>query len=312
MKAFLLSFLRVAVTLALAAAAAVAGLGLWRHYMDAPWTRDGRVRAEVVAIAPEVAGTVVRVAVHDNQFVHKGDLLFQIDPSRYRLAVAEAQATVEQRRQDLLLKQADARRRAGMAGVVSAEDIDRHRSTSAVAAAALQSAEAALDLARLNLDRTSLVSPVNGYVTNARLRVGDYAQTGAARLSVIDADSFWVTGYFEETRLARVHVNDPARMRLMGYKTPLEGHVDSIGRGISDSNGRADPQGLPDVNPVFTWVRLAQRIPVRLHIDRVPPGVLLAAGMTCTVAVGPERDLGGSYAARLRGLLRDALDGESL
>jgi multidrug resistance efflux pump len=107
-------------------------------------------------------------------------------------------------------------------------------------------------------------------------------------MAVIDADSYWVYGYFEETKMWGVHVGDVARVKLMGYKPILAGHVVSIARGINDTNGTPDKLGLQDVNPIFTWVRLAQRIPVRIHLDHVPDSVTLAAGMTATVSVGPE------------------------
>ena len=298
---------RILVTLALVAVAALLAVGLWRQYMLAPWTRDGRVRAEVVNIASEVPGTVVSVEIADNQFVHKGDVLFQIDPVRFRLALAQAQADVEQRRQDLALKLADARRRAGMAGVVSAEEIDRFKSSAGVAAAALQAAEVALDVAKLNLERTTLRAPVNGYVTNLHLRVGDYVGVGAPRVAVIDSDSFWIVGYFEETKLGLINIGDLAKITLMGFSQPIDGHVESIGHGIADANDRPDALGLQDVNPVFTWVRLAQRIPVKLRIDHLPDQIPLAAGMTCTVAVGSESATGSDYWSRLQSLVRETL-----
>ena len=261
---------------------------LWQRYMLAPWTRDGWVRAEVVDIAPEVPGPVVDIPVKDNAFVHKGDVLFVIDPVRFKIARAQAQAQVDAAKEDLQLKLADAKRRQGLTGVVSSEEQERYRSSATVASAQLESAQAALDLAKLNLERSVLRSPVDGYATNLRLRVGDYAQAGQPRVALIDADSYWINGYFEETKLKRIRVGDPARIKLIGYDQPLAGHVESIARGINEQNAQPDRQGLQDVNPVFTWVRLAQRIPVRIHIDQVPDGVLLAAGMTCTVAVGTE------------------------
>ncbi|MCQ8278016.1 HlyD family secretion protein [Acetobacteraceae bacterium KSS8] len=282
------AFVRLVLTLALVGAACVLGLSLWRTYMVSPWTRDGRVRAYVVDIAPEVSGTVVSVPVRDNQLVHKGDPLFVIDPVRFRLAIAEAQARLTAAREDLRLRQSDARRRAGLSGIVSAEEQERFSSVAATQAAAVDQAQAALDVAKLNLQRATLYSPVNGYVTNLSLRVGDYVNAGQARIAVLDRDSFWVNGYFEETKIHGIAPGAPARIKLMGFKPLLRGHVDSLAAGINDQNGNPDRLGLQDVNPVFTWVRLAQRIPVRIHIDSVPPGVVLAAGMTCSVAVGPE------------------------
>jgi multidrug resistance efflux pump len=284
------ALIRIVLTLAVVAAAVVLGLSLWRTYMVAPWTRDGRVRAYVVDVAPEVSGTVVSVPVRDNQFVHKGDPLFVIDPVRFRLAIAEAQARLESAKEDLRLRQSDAKRREGLAGIVSAEERERFNSTASTAQASVDAAQAALDVAKLNLQRATLYSPVNGYVTNLLLRVGDYATAGQARVAVLDRDSYWIYGYFEETKLHGVQPGAPARIKLMGFKPILRGHVDSIAAGINDQNGNPDRLGLQDVNPVFTWVRLAQRIPVRVHIDSVPPGIVLAAGMTCSVAVGPEAD----------------------
>ena len=282
------ALLRVSLTLVVVAAALVLGGSLWRTYMVSPWTRDGRVRAYVVDIAPEVPGTVVSLPIHDNQVVHKGDPLFVIDPSRFRLAIAEAAARLASAREDLRLRQSDAARRAGLAGIVSAEERERFNSTASTSQAAVDAAQAQLDVAKLNLARATLYAPVNGYVTNLLLRTGDYVTAGQARVALIDSDSFWVYGYFEETKLHGIAVGEPARIKLMGYAPLLSGHVESIARGINDQNSSPDRAGLQDVNPVFTWVRLAQRIPVRVHIDSVPAGIILAAGMTCSVAVGDE------------------------
>ncbi len=279
---------RVVTTLVVVGVAAVMMVALWNAYMISPWTRDGRVRVNVVDIAPEVAGTVVQLLVHDNEYVHKGDALFALDPARYRLAIASSQAQLSSAGEQLRLRESDVRRRQGLAGIVSAEEQEQFRSQSAVAQSSVDAAQVALDTARLNLQRSVVYAPVNGFVTNLLLRVGDYAGAGATRIALIDADSFWIYGYFEETKLARVHVGDPARIRLMGYRELLAGHVESIARGINDQNGTSDRVGLQDVSPVFTWVRLAQRIPVRVHIDSVPPGIVLAAGMTASVAVGEE------------------------
>ncbi len=282
------TLIRVVLTLAVVSLAIVLGITLWNVYMIAPWTRDGRVRVYVVDVAPEVAGTVVQIPVVDNQFVHKGDPLFVLDPVRFRLAIREAQARLDGALEDLKLKRNDAKRRMGLGGIVSAEEQEVFNSNVATQIAAVDAARAALDVAKLNLQRSVLYSPVNGYVTNLNLRVGDYAAASQARMAVIDADSYWVYGYFEETKMWGVHVGDVARVKLMGYKPILAGHVISIARGINDTNGTPDKLGLQDVNPIFTWVRLAQRIPVRIHLDHVPDSVTLAAGMTATVSVGPE------------------------
>ncbi|NLP64256.1 HlyD family secretion protein [Paraburkholderia sacchari] len=269
------------------AVAILVGRTLWVHYMDEPWTRDGRVRAEVVNIAPDVSGAVVELPVHDNQFVHKGDLLMQIDPSHYQIAVEQAQAAVAARKAELTMKQDDARRRADMdSQVVSQESRENASHTANSAQAQYQQALAALDAAKLNLERTRVVSPVDGYITNLQVFRGDYANAGQARLAVVDSHSFWVYGYFEETKLPRVKVGNKADIKLMSGGT-LEGHVESISRGIYDRDNPQSRELLADVNPTFNWVRLAQRVPVRIHIDKVPDGMTLSAGTTCTVVVKP-------------------------
>jgi len=280
-------FFRSAVTLVFAAVAMVMSVALWHHFMIDPWTRDGRVRAEVVRIAPEVAGTISEVRVADNQFVQKGDVLFVIDPERYKLALAQAQAGVESRSQDRRVAQAKAQRRASLSDLVaSTEEKEQYSGSAGVAAAAVSEVTAQLDLAKLNLARTVVRSPVNGYVTNLGLRIGDYASVGQPAIAVVDSDSFWIAGYFEETKLGAIRVGDAVAIELMSNPTPLSGHVASLSHGIADQNGDIGTGGLASINPVFTWVRLAQRIPVRIHIDRVPDGVALMAGMTCTVIVG--------------------------
>ncbi|SMG13113.1 efflux RND transporter periplasmic adaptor subunit [Paraburkholderia susongensis] len=263
------------------------GRVLWIHYMDEPWTRDGRVRAEIVNVAPDVSGAIVDLPVKDNQFVKKGDLLMQIDPSHYQIAVEQAQAAVAARKAELQMKRDDAQRRADMdALVVSKESRENATHTASAADAAYQQALAALDAAKLNLERTRVVSPVDGYVTNLSVFRGDYATAGAAKLAIVDSHSFWVYGYFEETKLPHVRIGDKAEVRLMSGGT-LQGHVESISRGIYDRDNPQSHELLADVNPTFNWVRLAQRVPVRVKIDSVPDDVVLAAGTTCTVIVRP-------------------------
>ncbi|MCE0483007.1 MAG: HlyD family secretion protein [Methylacidiphilales bacterium] len=281
---------RVARTAVIVALALILGWVLWWHYMRSPWTRDGRVRAEVVDIAAQIAGQVVNLRVVDNQFVHRGDVLFIVDPDNYRLALEEAEATVQSRQADLAIRKQELKRRQDLgAQAISTEDIQLAQNAVTVAEASANDALAVRDLAKLNMDRTTVTSPVNGYVTNLHLRVGDYSTPGQTKLSIIDSDSFWVAGYFEETKLPRIHIGDYAHVKLMGVGPEIAGHVESFSRGIADANGGASGQGLASVDPIFTWVRLAQRIPVRIHIDHVPDGVKIAAGQTCTIVLGPPR-----------------------
>lgn len=264
------------------------GRTLWVHYMDEPWTRDGRVRAEIVNVAPDVSGAVVELPVRDNQFVKQGDLVMQIDPSHFRIAVEQAQAAVAARRAELQMRRADAARRADLnALVVSKESRENSAQTASSAEAQYQQALAALDAAKLNLERTRVVAPVDGYVTNLQVFKGDYASAGQAKLAIVDSHSFWVYGYFEETKLPRVKIGAKAEMRLMSGGV-LKGHVESISRGIYDRDNPQSRDLVADVNPTFNWVRLAQRVPVRIHIDEVPKDLVLSAGTTCTVIVEPD------------------------
>jgi RND family efflux transporter MFP subunit len=259
---------------------------MWDAYMGSPWTRDGTVRAYVVTMAPEVAGRIVDLPVADNQFVHKGDLLMVIDPTDYAIAVDQAEAAVTQARADADNAAREARRRAQLTDLETSEEQKQTYASNAQAAAAVyQQAAAKLARARVDLQRTSIHSPVNGYVTNLLAQPGDYANVGQIKISVVDADSFWVAGYFEETNLRPIQEGDPANIKLMGYSRVIHGHVASIARGINVANAQPDQAGLASVNPIFTWVRLAQRVPVRIHIDQVPNGVRLVQGMTATVEV---------------------------
>jgi multidrug resistance efflux pump len=289
---------RVLITLSILAVAAVAALAVWNSYVTAPWTRDGQVLANVVNLAPEVSGRIVHLHVTDNQTVHRGDVLYEIDPVDYQVAVALAQANVNSKLADLKLKRVEASRRGALTTLsTSQEELQTYESGADVAAAAYASALAQLSQAHINLDRTRVLSPVNGYVTNLLLREGDYATAGARNLSLLDSDSFWVAGYFEETKLAGIHVGDKAVVALMGYQTALMGHVESLAHGINTPNIDPGSLGLASVNPVFTWVRLAQRIPVRIHIDTIPDSVQLAAGMTATITVGPGAAPGSAHGA---------------
>ena len=278
---------RVGVTLALVAAAIVAGLVIWNHYVTGPWTRDGQVLADIVNLAPEVSGRITKLHVSDNETVRKGDVLYEIDPVDYQVEVAMAQANVNSKLADLKLKQEAATRRTTLTTLsTSTEERETYVSNAEVAAAAYATSLAQLSQAHINLDRTRVLAPVNGYVTNLLLREGDYATKGSRNIAILDSDSFWIAGYFEETKLAGIHVDDPALASLMGYRDPVRGHVESLARGINTPNTNPGTLGLASVSPVFTWVRLAQRIPVRIHIDQVPDSVHLAAGLTATVSVG--------------------------
>ena len=281
-----LRILPLLITLAVIAVAIVLGRAMWDAYMGAPWTRDGTVRAYVVTMAPEVAGRIVELPVRDNQFVHKGDLLMVIDPTNFKIAVSLAEAAVQQAQANMRNAARQSQRRQALTDLaVTGEEKETFAASAASAQAQYQQAQANLQQARVNLERTEIRSPVNGWVTNLLAQQGDYANVGTNVVSLVDADSFWLDGYFEETNIDPVHVGDRAEIELMGYPAIVRGHVDSIARAINVANAQPNGQGVANVNPIFTWVRLAQRIPVRIHIDEVPEGVVLAAGMTATVQI---------------------------
>ena len=258
----------------------------WQAYMAAPWTRDGTVRAYVVTVAPEVAGRVVQLPVIDNQFVHKGDLLLVVDPTNYDIAVAQARAALLQAQTNAENAEREAERRARLSTLeTSEEEKQTYASTARAAQATYQQAQANLALAEVNLTRTRVVSPVNGYVTNLQVQSGDYVTEGESTISVVDSDSFWVDGYFEETNLGQIKPGDAATIKLMGYPQTLRGHVSGIARGIVVANAEPGGRGLANVNPIFTWVRLAQRVPVRIHIDHVPEDVRLVVGETASIQI---------------------------
>lgn len=261
------------------------GRVLWVSYMDTPWTRDGRVRADIINVAADVSGYVVAVPVKDNQQVRKGDLLIQVDPAHYQVAVEQARAQVAARKADWNRRRLNAKRRADLdAMVISRENQEDASSLAAAAEAAYHQAQAALAAAELNLARTRVLAQVDGYVTNLNVHAGDYAKVGDAKMAVVDEHSFWVYGFFEENKLPHVRVGDMAELQMMSGET-LTGHVESIARGIYDRDNPESRELLADVNPTFNWVRLAQRVPVRIHLDDVPEGMLLAAGTTCTVVI---------------------------
>lgn len=288
-KSVLIPLLRGLATLAALGLAGMLGWTMWTVYMATPWTRDGTVRAYVVTVAPQVAGRIVDLPVKADQFVHKGDLLMVVEPDDYQIALADADANVARAKADLDNKQAEAERRSHLSALaVSDEEKQIFAASANMALAAYQQALAARDKAALDLKRTRILSPVNGYVTNLITQAGDFAAVGQRALSVVDADSFWVDGYFEETLLNSIHVGDKAEVSLMAYPERLTGHVTGIGRGIAVPNAQPDGTGLASVNPVFTWVRLAQRVPVRVVLDGVPPSVTLSAGLTATISIVPD------------------------
>jgi RND family efflux transporter MFP subunit len=277
---------RVVLTLLAVVAAIAVGRGLWAYYMESPWTRDGRVRADVVQVAPDVSGFVTEVLVKDNQKVRRGDVLFRIDRERFALALQQADAALAGHRATLDQANADLKRYSALTtDAVSQQKQEQVLATQLQAKAAYDQAVADRAVAQLNLDRSEVHASVNGTITNMDLRPGTYVTAGKGVMALVDADTLHVEGYFEETKLARIRIGDKAQIRLMGEPVRLTGHVESIAAGIEDRDRAQGANLLANVNPTFSWVRLAQRVPVRIALDQIPDNVALVAGRSATVEV---------------------------
>ncbi|MCK1285962.1 HlyD family secretion protein [Bradyrhizobium sp. 44] len=277
---------RLLLTAIVVVAALAVGRELWVYYMEQPWTRDGRVRADVVQVAPDVSGFVTEVLVKDNQKVHRGDVLFKIDRERFALALRQADASVAGHQATLDQANADLKRYSALTtDAVSQQKQEQVLATQLQARAAFDQAVADRAVAQLNLDRSEVHASVNGVITNMDLRPGAYVTAGKGVMALVDIDTLHVEGYFEETKLARIRIGDKVQVRLMGEKVTLLGHVESIAAGIEDRDRAEGASLLANVNPTFSWVRLAQRVPVRIALDPVPENMSLVAGRSATVEV---------------------------
>ena len=281
--------LRVFITLAMIVLAGVSGRWLWLRYNRDPWTRDGRLRADVVLVSPDVSGLVTSVSVKDGQMVHKGDLLFVIDPSRRILELAQAKAAVAADEAQLAEAEREAKRNRELGNLATKELSEETDAKVLSLVAALNGAKATEQTAKLNLERTEVRSTVNGTVTNLELQPGDYAAVGRQFLAIVNSDSLYADGYFEETKLPEIRVGDVAFIHLMGVDASIRGRVESVAAGIEDRERAASSNDLANINPTFSWVRLAQRIPVRTRLEQVPRDVRLIAGRTATISIAVPR-----------------------
>lgn len=275
-------------TLIVFALALLAGGWLWNYYMQSPWTRDGKVRAELVDITPEVSGRITQLQVRDNQFVHRGDPLLTLDPVPWQIALDNAAAQLSKAQADLAKAQHEFNRRSGLPrNVISAEDLDAARLSAGAAAASAKAAQAEWERARWNLQQTTLTAPVDGWVTNLTLRPGNYATAGSPLFALVDGHSWYVMGYFEETKLRHIQAGAAAQVVLYSNGIQLQGKVDSIGRAIYDQSIETDSGLVPDIKPNVPWVRLAQRVPVRIRLNPLPASANLVAGTSCTITIQP-------------------------
>jgi RND family efflux transporter MFP subunit len=282
--------LRVFITLVAVVSAVLVGWWLWNFYTLSPWTRDARVQGNIVEVAPDVSGLITAIDVVDNQKVAKGDILYVIDRQRFALAVEQAQANVAQSQATLRLAQDNADRDAQVmkndSSAISAVTAETSRAKASEAAAALQLSQSQLATAQLDLERSTVRSPVNGFVTNLTATVGNYASKGTGVLALVDSDSFYVYAYFMETKLPAIKIGSEAEVRLMAGGTVLRGKVQGLSRAIANPTA-AGGGLLASVDPNFEWIRLAQRIPVRIALEKMPADVQLVAGMSATVVVRP-------------------------
>jgi RND family efflux transporter MFP subunit len=280
---------RFAVTILMVVAAVAVGRYLWVYYMDAPWTRDGRVRADVVTIAPDVSGFATEILVKDNQKVKRGDVILRIDRARFALALQQANAVVAGRHAMFDAADADLKRYRDLStAAISQQKQEQVLAAQLQAKASYDQAVADQALAQLNLDRSEVHAPVDGTISNMDIRPGTYVSAGKGIMALVDSASLHVDGYFEETKLPRIHVGDAVQIHLMGDSTKLTGHVESIAAGIEDRDRTEGSNLLANVTPTFSWVRLAQRVPVRIALDAIPDGATLVAGRTATVEILPK------------------------
>lgn len=262
--------------------------GLWFRFQIEPTTRDGKVRADLVPVAADVGGYVTEVRIHDNEQVRRGQVLLVIDRPRYQITLDQAQGAVDNQQAQLAQAIREDHRNRSMPEAIAGETTEQGQARVDELRAGLTQAIAARNLARFNLERTLVRAPVDGTVTNVTLQPGVYLNPGKAALALVYDRSLRIEGYFEETKLPAVHVGDPVSAYLMGVADEIHGHVDSIAGGVEDRERAGGDAQLANVNPAFTWVRLAQRIPVRIAIDRIPPNVRLVPGQTATVVVHPR------------------------
>ncbi|MPY22952.1 HlyD family secretion protein [Shewanella psychropiezotolerans] len=266
------------------------GYQKYQEYFNNPWTRDGQIRANVIKLAPRVSGPLVQVYIKDNQFVHKGDLLFQIDPSTYEVSLSQAEVGLERAKLSSQGKKIEFDRlqdiRAKDKGAVSHKDLIRREIAYEESKLKIKASEEQLKAARMNLGFTNIYAPVEGYVSNIDIQIGTQAVMNQPLIALVDSNSFWAFAYFRESELEQIHIGSTAMVTLMAHPDkPIEAKVESIGWGIAPKDGTVGYNLLPNVNPVFQWIRLAQRIPVRITLDELPEGVELRFGLSASIMV---------------------------
>ena len=283
-------YLRIIFTIVIVITAIFAGRWVWTDYMHTPWTRDGRIRADIITVAADVSGWVTTLNVKDGQTVKKGELLFSVDNERYKAALEESKANTGSALSSWELAKHKYNRRLALnkQRAISEEDLELTRINKDISKANYDLAKTEQAIAQLNLDRTDVVAPVAGQVINLNLRQGNYIGQGASVFAIVRSDSFYVTGYFEETKIPLIYPNQEAKISLLSGGKQLTGHVTNVGKAIANTNTQSNSQLLPQVQQTFNWVRLSQRIPVDIKLEPLSEGIQLSAGMTATIHLAEQ------------------------
>ena len=290
MKTLTRKISRTAITVILVILAFIAIFRAWVYYTESPWTRDARFSADVVAIAPDVSGLITQVAVKDNQLVAKNQVLFVIDQPRYQKALAEAEADVSYYKALAEEKSREAGRRNKLGvSAMSREEIDQSNNVLQTVLHQMAKAQATRDLARLDLDRTVIRAPADGWVTNLNVYAGEFITRGSTAVALVKQHSFYVMAYLEETKREGVRPGYRAEVTPLGSNHVLKGTVDSVAAGVTNASSSVDSKGMATVDSNLEWVRLAQRVPVRIRLDE-EPGNLWPAGTTATVVITGKKD----------------------
>ena len=291
MKNFSIKIIRYAITLILVVLAVIAIFKAWAFYTESPWTRDAKFTADVVSIAPDVTGLITDVPVVDNQLVKKGQVLFKIDQPRYQQALDEASADVAYYQALAAEKKREAGRRVKL-GVqaMSQEEIDPANNVLQTAEHQLAKAQAARDLAVLDLERTVVVAPADGWVTNLTVHPGNYINRGSTAVALVKKNSFYILAYLEETKLPGLNKGDRAEITPLGSNRIMHGTVDSVAAAVTNSSSSAATNGLATIDSNLEWVRLAQRVPVKILLDDEDQQHPYPAGTTATVVITGQHD----------------------
>lgn len=286
MKNKIIKFIQLTITLSIVAAAIFLGMKLWNNYTNTPWTRDGKIRADLTLVASDVNGLVSKVFVKDNQYVKEGEKLFELDKERFKIQIAKQNYVVKAKKIDFLKKQTKYNKRKNASNSIISKDIkDDLKYDLFLAKQTYNEAKTKLEILKLDLERSIIYAPASGWINNLLLKKGDFVKKGSSPLSILNEDSFWVYGYFEEQKIVNIKIGDKATINPLGTNVTLKGRVKSIATAITDRENQTGSRLLSNINPSFSWVRLAQRFPVRIELDEIPKDYILRAGTTCTVQI---------------------------